>query len=58
MGVFLQIPKKVSPGKQVAVNLTLNFTPKTSHCCLKKKVLSYVFQVLQMLSRDVFLERF
>ena len=24
------------PGKQVAVNLTLNFTPKTSHSCLKK----------------------
>ena len=36
---------KLVPGKQRDVNSHQLKTPKTSHSCLTKKVLSYVFQV-------------
>ena len=32
------------PGKQSLLLISITFTPKTSHSCLKKMVLSYVFQ--------------
>ena len=33
-------------GKQLLLLIPINFTPKTSHSCLKEIVLSYVFQVV------------
>ena len=39
------ISKNKVPGQQVAVNFHQLYPSNRGHCCLKKKVLSYVFQV-------------
>ena len=38
------------PGKQKLLFISINFTPKTSHSCLKEMVLSYVFQASNLTS--------